>query len=157
MNRVLRFVHVIGMTLFLGSIVTFIVVSSRAQGGSVEDLAFARTIISAGTDVLTVPGLWISIVSGIVLGLQTSGLRSILVPLKAGLGALLVLNASLFIVPAATRATELAVSARALGAVPEAYGAAYLQESVFGGINVILALVATTIGIWRIGAGHSTQ
>ena len=54
-DRLLKLAHLLGLVLFLGSILSFIVLTTLADAGSISDLAFARRAISAGTTALTVP------------------------------------------------------------------------------------------------------
>ena len=64
---------------------------------------------------------------------------------------MVVINAYLFVVPAATSATEIAVRSLAQGQLLPEYKAAYMQESIFGAVNVLLTLAAAVIGIWKVG------
>ena len=148
MRRTLRFVHLIGLVLFLGSILTFIVVSSVPATWDVASLVVARRVISTGTNVLTLPGLGLLIGSGV--GLTWGQLRvrdhrwlQVMV-LAAGLIAL---NGFVFVLPAVRSASALIEEAQSLGTVTEAYTRAYVLESSAGSVNVILGLVAMVAGV----------
>lgn len=152
MNRTLKLAHLVGLVLFLGSIFTFIVVSALVDGASLENLAFGRRIISRGTVVLTLPGLWLMVITGLWMGYRRYGFASRFVQIKLALAILIVLNAHLVIVPAADHATTLAEISRASDQLLPEYHAAYLRETVFGAVNVLLAIAAAVVGIWKIGA-----
>ncbi len=66
--RVLRLAHLLGLVVFLGSIVTFVVISALAQGAGLQERAFGRKVISVGTRVLTLPGLWVLVLTGVWMG-----------------------------------------------------------------------------------------
>ncbi|NTV81566.1 MAG: hypothetical protein HGA24_09115 [Candidatus Aminicenantes bacterium] len=63
-----------------------------------------------------------------------------------------VANALLLVVPAERSVTRLAEEGVATGGLPAAYAGAYAVESVAGGLNVVLALLAMAAGVLRPGA-----
>lgn len=71
--------------------------------------------------------------------------------LKLFLTALIILNAYFFILPAEKAATELAQHSLAQGQFSLGYEAAYIRESIFGAINVILIIAAAVVGVWKFG------
>jgi hypothetical protein len=152
MLRGLKLAHFGGLVIFLGSILTFIVISALIEGASLENIAFGRKIISTGTNVLTLPGMWILAITGVWMGYKRYGLKQRFFQIKLLLITLVVMNAYFFIVPAATSATEIAVRSLAQGQLLQEYKVAYMQESIFGAINVLLTLAAAVIGVWKIGA-----
>jgi hypothetical protein len=101
--------------IFLGSILTFIVISALIEGASLENIAFGRKIISTGTNVLTLPGMWVLAITGVWMGYKRYGLKQRYFQIKLLLITLVVINAYFFIVPAATSATEIAVRSLAQG------------------------------------------
>lgn len=153
MLRGLKLAHFVGLVLFLGSILTFIVISALSEGASLEDIAFGRRIISTGTDtdVLTLPGMWVQALTGVCLGYRRYGVKQRFFQLKLLLMTLIVVNAYVFIAPAVTAANQLAIQSLAHGALLPAYRSAYLQESMFGALNIALAIAAAVVGVWRIG------
>jgi hypothetical protein len=147
MNRLLKLIHLGGMVIFLGSIFTFVLVSFLTKTASPDNLAFGRTIIGVGTYILTFPGIWILILSGMWVGYLKYGFKSRFFQIKFILGLLMILNGYLFVLPAVKLATTLAIH----GQVSSEYHAAYMQESIFGSINVLMAIIAAIVGVWRIG------
>lgn len=65
MLRGMKLVHFGGLVIFLGSILTFIVISALIEGASLENIAFGRKIIRTGTNVLTLPGMWALAITGV--------------------------------------------------------------------------------------------
>lgn len=149
MMRIMKLVHLFGLTLFLGSIITFVSISILTKDASVTDIAFGRQIISNGTTILTLPGIWLLAISGIWNGLKRYGLRNRYVQIKLLLIFIIIFNAYLFVVPAATEATKLAIQSISHGQLYSEFANAYLKESIMGGINVILGVVASIIGVWE--------
>ncbi|OGU66978.1 MAG: hypothetical protein A2499_17490 [Stygiobacter sp. RIFOXYC12_FULL_38_8] len=152
MIRVLKLAHFGGLVIFLGSIFTFTVISAMIEGASMENIAFGRKIISTGTNVLTLPGMWVLAVTGVWMGYKRYGLKQRFFQIKLLLITLVVINAYFFITPAATSATEIAVRSLVQGKLLPEYKSAYIQESIFGAVNVLLTVAAAVIGVWRIGA-----
>jgi len=157
MLRALKLAHIVGLVIFLGSILTFIVISALIENASLENIAFGRRIISTGTSVLTLPGMWLIAVTGFCRGYLLYGWQQRLFQIKVLLVTLIIFNAYLFIVPAATSATEIAMRSLAEGQILPEYKAAYMQETIFGAVNVLLALTAAVVGVWRVGAKDKTQ
>ncbi len=158
MERFFKVVHFLGITLFLGSIFTFVVVSSLSKGASLADLVFARRLISAGTSSLTLPGMWLILASGIVLTLRGKGFwRHNWLNMKHIIIVIVALNAYFVVVPAVDSALELAQRSFSQGALNPSYDAAYMKESVFGGINVLLVLLAMVAAIWKFGERVTQQ
>ncbi len=156
MVRASRLVHVIGLVLTLGSICTFLVVSSVIDGASVEGIALGRRIISAGTNALTLPGKSLLALGGIGMGLLRYGVKDRFFQLKLLL-ALIAVNGAIFVAPSVSAATELAVRSLSEGRLLAEYGPAYARESIFGAVNVVLMLAATVVGVWKAGgAGPAT-
>lgn len=152
--RLLKLAHFGGLVTFLGSIFTFIVISALTRDASLENLAFGRTIISTGTNVLTLPGMWVLAITGIWMGYRQYGLKNRFFQIKLLLAALIVVNAHFLVVPAAHAATGIATRSLAEGFLLPEYGAAYMRETLFGAANVLLAITAAVVGVWKIGGKY---
>lgn len=155
MLRGLKLAHIGGLVVFLGSILTFILVSALIEGASLQNIAFGRDIISAGTRVLTLPAMWALAISGVWMGYNRYGLKQQFFRVKLLVVALVVINAHLFVVPAVASTTELAARSLAQGHLLAEYKAAYVRESVFGALNVLLTITAAVIGVWRVNCAES--
>ena len=127
-------------------------ISALIEGASLENIAFGRKIISTGTNVLTLPGMWVLAVTGVWMGYRRYGVKQRFFQIKLLLMTLVVANAHFIIAPAVASATELAARSLAQGQLLPAYQAAYMQESIFGAINVLLTLTAAVVGVWKVGA-----
>jgi hypothetical protein len=151
MIRGIKLVHIFGLVIFLGSILTFTVISILLEEASLKNFAFGRKIISTGTNFLTIPGLWVLAITGVWMGYIKYGLKQRFFKLKFLLITLIIMNAHFFVLPAVNSATELAKSSLAQGGLLPEYKTAYMQESIFGGVYILLTLVASVIGMWKIG------
>lgn len=151
LRHLLKVIHLLSLVAFLGSIITFILISALIEGASLESIAFGRKIISAGTNALTLPGMWVLAITGIWMGYKRYGFKQRFFQLKTLIITLIVANAYIFVVPAVSTATHLAVLSLEQGQLLPEYKAAYMQESIFGAVNVLLAITAAAIGVWKVG------
>ena len=152
-----RLLHHLGLALFLGSILTFAVASGVPRSGDLADLFLARRIISAGTNVLTLPGLALLLMSGLgMVSLDRGRVKQTWVRVMLVAASVVVANAALVVLPAVASATALAASSAQAGRLVEGYQRAYLIESVAGGINIVLTLVAAIAGVWRFGTASGS-
>ncbi len=152
MLRALRLAHIIGLVFTLGSISTFLIVSSVIDGAGVEGVALGRRIISAGTNALTIPGMCLLAMSGIGMGLLRYGVKHRFFQLKLLLLALVAVNGALFVAPSVRAATEIAVRSLGEGKLLAEYAPAYARESIFGAANIVFMLAAAIVGVWKAGA-----
>ena len=152
MLRGLKFAHIGGLVMVLGSILTFIVISTLMEGDSLENIAFGRKIISTGSNALTLPGMCVLAISGVLMGYKRYGLKQRFFQLKLLLIILVVINGYFFVLPLVTSATEFAIRSLAQGQLIPEYNALYIKESTFGTINIVIIVAAAVIGVWKIGA-----
>jgi hypothetical protein len=147
MYRFCKYLHLIGLTLFLGSIFGHIVAGALA--GAPGDSAFlaARAQIVAATRLLTLPGLGLLIASGAVMliSARTSPLQIGWLGAHVAGAALILVNTAAFVVPAGARALALAKA----GEYGEALTRAILAEDGFGAANVALALALIALGLYK--------
>ena len=93
MHRGLKLAHFIGLVIFLGSILTFIVISALIEDASLENIALGRKIISVGTNILTLPGMWAIAITGVWMGYKRYGLKLRFFQFKLLIISLVVVNA----------------------------------------------------------------
>jgi hypothetical protein len=148
MYRLLKSVHLLGLTLFLGSIFSHIV--AGAAGGVIGGVGFlaARAEIDAATRALTLPGLIIAILSGIGLALLSPARRAWM-GVHAALAAAIALLAAAVIVPAGRAAfSGTAALAQGQGNVDHVR-AALMTEHVAGAVNILLTLAVLALGVYK--------
>ncbi|MCS3806620.1 hypothetical protein HNO92_004229 [Chromobacterium alkanivorans] len=151
MNRTLKLIHFIALALFLGSILAWIVLSETGPAAPPALLAQTRWYIHIGTWALTVPGLWLMLISGLLLGYRRYGPRNRFFQLKLGLTLVILLNASFVVAPAVDQAYLLAQAALPASAVGADFHAATLREAIGGGLNILLIVITAAVGVWRPG------
>lgn len=151
MDKGIKFLHIAGMALFLGSIAVFTLISELTKASTLPDLAFGRAITSSGISYVTLPGLWLVVASGLFMVLRGRGLSEAWLKLKFALAFLIVLNAHFIIVPAANNALASANASVAAGSLSPLFRKALLTESVAGGINVAMAVIAMIAGVVKFG------
>lgn len=151
MFRVLKLLHIASLVVFLGTIVTFILISSLLDGAGLPNRVFGRQIIATGTHLLTLPALWLAAVSGISMGLRRQGWKQPFFQFKLALVTLALINAYAFVVPAVMAAQRLAIESFGKGKLLPQYHSAAMQETIFGAVNMAIAIMAAVIGVWRLG------
>jgi hypothetical protein len=149
MRKGLKLLNVFGLVLCLGSIFTYMVISALVQDSSLENLAFGRQIISAGTRTLTVPGMLVFILTSAWMGyVRFHGLKNRRYQLLLLLIALIIVNGCFFVAPLVSSVTEIATRSLAQGHLHPEYNAMFLNESRLGLANILLIAAVTVIGLW---------
>lgn len=151
MDKTLKFLHLAGMALFLGSIAVFTLISEISKASSLTDLAFGRAIISSGTAYITLPGLWLAVASGLLMVFRGRSLRESWLKLKLALAFLMVLDAHFIILPAAQSALAAGRASVEAGSLSPLLRKALFIESVAGGLNVAMAVIAMAAGVVKFG------
>jgi hypothetical protein len=158
MSKTMKFVHYFGLILFLGSIFTYTLISTLTKNASLENLVFARQIISSGTIFLTLPGMFLILVAGIIITLKDFHfLRHRWLNIKHAIIVIIILNTFIFILPAEREALELAKASLAQGKLLSEYTSAYMKESIAGALNVLLVVVSIIVAIWRFEKKPATN
>jgi hypothetical protein len=150
----LRLLHLLGLVLFLGSIFSHIVIGQAPQ--ALQDpaaLIFARKAIGAATHVLTIPGLALSVVTGIgMFGFRRNALLGARwFKIHATIAALIVIITGAIMLPVVEKLLHLA-NLVVSGAISiESFQNAALREHIFGAFNILLAFAAAYFGVFRPG------
>jgi Predicted integral membrane protein (DUF2269) len=153
MYRIFKFFHLLGLTLFLGSIFGHIAVSVLGGGPDSPNFLFARQDVAAATQALTMPGLGLAILSGIGMAViaRLSPSKTRWLAVHGGLALVVAIIAITAILPAIRQILHDAIALR--DGLPEASTAQILAskriEDTAGGINVLLALTVAAIGVWK--------
>ena len=153
MYRFLKVCHLIGLTMFLGSIFGHIVASAGGGAPGTAGFLFAREQIALATRALTLPGLLLAVVSGIALASygRLSPVRNRWIAAKAMLAALIVFNSTVFLAPAGRHLVAAAVALSQNQAEVTAAGieAALNTEHIAGAINIVLTLAIVSLGVFK--------
>jgi hypothetical protein len=148
----LRLLHLLGLVLFLGSIFSHIVIGQAP--GAMQDpaaLLFARKAISAATHVLTIPGLALSVVTGIgMFGFR----RNVLLgarwfKIHAMIAALIVIITGIIMLPVVEKLLYLANLIASGNVTIESFQGASMREHLFGALNMLLTFAAAYLGVFR--------
>jgi hypothetical protein len=152
MVRLLKTCHLLGLTLFLGSILGHIVASAAAGAPGTASFLYAREHIALATQFLTLPGLALSVLSGIalVVGSRLSPQRHRWLAAKIALTVAVMANSALFLAPAGARAFAgaLALSKGDAAAMTEIV-AALRAEQYAGAVNILLILSIVLLGVFK--------
>ena len=150
MMKSLKLFHYLGLILFLGSIFLYILISGLTSHSSLENLVFSRQIIRTGTLFLTIPGLGLVVLSGLIMTTKYYGFfKHRWLTIKQFLMLTILLNSKFLVLPAIEEALRLAKLSQETGFLLPEYQAAYQQEAIFGGINVMLSIVSMVVAIWK--------
>ena len=148
--------HMIGLALFLGSILGHAIMSVVPGSGSeAKTTLVLRQAIEAATVYLTLPGLVLIVASGLVLTLRGKfgfgRLRWLTVHQLLALA--IVVNAVFVLLP--TGDALLAAAESWAGGGPTAdFQAGAIRESVAGAVNIVLAVAAASVASIRPRLGR---
>ncbi|MCW2285575.1 putative membrane protein [Rhodoblastus acidophilus] len=147
MYRACKFLHLLGLTLFLGSIFGHIVAGALAGAPGDASFLAARAQIVQATRLLTLPGLGLLLASGagMLAAARLSPLKIGWLAAHVGGAALILVNTAFVIVPAGARAFALAKA----GEYGEALTRAIRAEDGFGVANVSLTLALIALGLYK--------
>jgi hypothetical protein len=146
MHRTLKIAHILGLTLFLGSVFGHIVAGATGGPPGAPGFLQAREEIATATRLLTLPGLALAMSTGLAMALRTpSLLRQRWLRLHAALGALVVASSLLLAAPAGRQALEMAQA----GETADRIARTLLTEHVAGALNIALALAILALGVIR--------
>jgi len=153
MYRFLKTAHLLGLAMFLGSILSHVVTGIEAGQPGAASFLFARQDVSLATQILTMPGLLLTIASGFAMAAagRLPPLRQPWLGLHAGLGLLVLVLAVGFLAPTGRMILR---DAAALVERPDpAIIARVLMskqiESVAGVVNLVLTLLVVSLGVWK--------
>lgn len=136
MKSLLKILHLLGLSIFLGSIATYIFFGTLIQADDKLAMELNREWVVKSTYYLTITSLWITGLTGVLMSR---------VPKKPWLWAKLFgfiaigINTHLFIYPAILK------SKSSLGIHNDIFQNAMQQEAVFGAINIIIIVSMVSI------------
>lgn len=157
-SPILLVLHLLGLTMFLGSILGSIVLSLGAPAtGDPHAVVFAWHAIGAANTFLTVPGLLLMVASGLLL-IPTQGRsprheRWLALKILAVLAIIVV--AATLIEPSEEQLRQLSTALPDLGARAVFMDAA-IRQQIYGVINLALVVLASVLGVFKPGLGGKT-
>jgi len=162
MYKILKILHLLGLVLFLGSVFGHIVAGSLGGAIGSAEFLFARRTISEATWVLTLPGLALSLLSGLGLVFLSPARRPWMAA-HAGVALAIALVAAIWIVPAGHEALNGASASAetVIGGKPADIRAALMRENIAGAVNILLTLAIVALGVvkptgtWRVRRAES--
>lgn len=137
MKKALKVIHLIAVSCFLGSIVTYIVFGALAGKDPVA-LHFNRAWVSSSTIYLTISAMWVAGITGLLMsGIpRANWLRAKL------LGFVVILVNTYFLVsPAITQSLQY------VDVGGDQFASAVRQEAVFGGVNLVLIVLLIALSV----------
>lgn len=150
MKRLLKFLHLLGVTGFGGGSVVALVLSVVAPNHTAESFAVARAVISIVGNTIVTPGLLLATVTGAALmASKASYLRARWVWVKAMLAAMLLLAALALWLPAVESVGAFAASGAFGAPVLHAQDDAQRRERWSGILLLALSIGAIAIAVWR--------
>lgn len=152
-----RFLHLLGLAMFLGSIFAFVVIGAiPVPPADVETVYHYRRAIRVVTWVLTVPGMWLMAVTGIVMTVvgRYGFFRVRWLTLKQLAMLVILANGTFVLVPYVEELFVLATQALAQGKLPEGFAALSTHEDIAGTVNLLLILGALALAVWRPFSGN---
>ena len=149
MRKTLKTVHMLGLSVFLGSIAVYIASSTQHLEPGTPSFAQLRDQISSGTRSLTLPGLLATLASGLgLLWVNSRQLQRWQIA-KAIVGLLLLSNTWLLVEPAIESAALLSRVAVFSRASMGQLALALNTESAAGAVNVALACLEIWLAVFR--------
>jgi len=140
MIKFLRTIHLLGLVMFLGSIISYIIINEMAgKSNNLEIISFVKSYVYFGSKTITVPGMWLLVMSGIIMSYRggysikdTNWLKT-----KFIVAILIILNATFLIMPATRELAHRANDSLIKGVLNSDMDKFQMREDMFGTINVI--------------------
>ncbi len=134
MRYSLKILHLISLSIFFGSIATFIFLGEIIPPDDLSALRISRELVASGTAYLTLPALFATGLTGVLM----SGKPNTRWLWSKVIGFILIaLNTIAFIYPA-IEASLLHIGTHTNGSGSDEFTAAMQQEAIFGGLNLLL-------------------
>ena len=140
MKSLLKVVHLVSLSIFIGSIATYIFFGTLIPAGSEMAMELNREWIAKSTLYLTIGSIWSTGLTGILM----SGKPKELWLWGKVLGFICIaVNTHLFIYPA------IIESKSSLGTNSDVFQSAMQQEAIFGAVNIIIILFMVFIAVLK--------
>lgn len=147
--QALRLLHLLGLTMFLGSILGSIVLSLGAPvTGDPQYVVLAWHAIGRTNAILTTPGMLLVALTGFALMIveRLSPRKEVWLAVKMMLMVAIVANANLLIVPAEEQLRQYAEALPAADA-RAMFTSMAIRQQIYGAINLALISLAAVLGV----------
>lgn len=160
MKKTEKLLHFIGLVMFLGGILPSIVMNSVVgTSADVGLLYHQRLFVSAITWALTIPGMWILIVSGCltVLARKCCLIEHRWLIAKLVLAVLIFVNGTFILAPLVSQVTSIAAQSAEQGYLLPTYMPLKAKEDMYGIANFLMLAIAFLLAIYRPSFGYVRQ
>jgi Predicted integral membrane protein (DUF2269) len=152
LHKLFRFFHLIGLVMFFGSVLGHVVLGVLpGVAGDAHAVLTIRLASSYMTRALTLPGLFVILVSGVWLTLRRFGgfftLRWLTV--HQAFALLIFLNAIFLLTPLGNRLLDMARSAYAGELMTDLMGQLSDREALLGACNLLLTLGVIAVATFK--------
>ena len=148
--RTLLVLHFIGLALVIGVRFANFGIEHATGGGSLQVLALGRDLMGSLARTLTLPGFFLTLVSGIGMVILRYGKR---VPgwvwIKVALTAVSLAVATSMVAPALEAARKWAHWSAEHGLLAPQVHASIAQVTLYGGIVFVLILLTIPVAVWK--------
>ena len=158
MYKVAKALHLLGLAMFLGSILGHVSIGFvPGAKDQAQAMLFGRQAIEIATWSLTVPGLALLVATGLFMtfrgGLGFGRWRWLTV--HQIIGTLILLNAAFFLVPVGGHLLDVAWKIIQGGGSTDAFASLSGRERMFGALNLVLAVVTVFVAVLKPRLGQS--
>lgn len=157
MYKTAKALHFLGLAMFLGSILGHISIGFLPGAGEAQTILLGRQAIDVATWWLTLPGLALLVITGLFMTVQGryGFARRRWLTAHQLLAVLIVLNAVFVLVPGGGALLALATEVADGRQTADAMNALAGRESMFGAANLLMALTAVFIAVFKPDLGQS--
>jgi hypothetical protein len=152
MFKLVKVIHFIGIAMFLGSILGYIVMGI-VMGSETDVLKvhLHRQFIQRITWSLTVPGMWLVVLTGVVMTIRGKyGFFKIRwLGIKQVLAIIILANGTFVLAPYVDQLVMLSAQGLSQGTLPEEFPPLKAKEDMFGAVNVLLILVSILLAVFK--------
>jgi uncharacterized membrane protein len=139
-----KFIHLLGVVLFVGNIITAALWKTRAdRTGNLATVAFAQRGVALADKVFTVPGAALVVIGGYAMAARRPWPLHGLPWLEWGQGLfwLAVLIWAFVLVPTQRRLIQVSEAAQGVGALAPEFARLSRRWAMWGGIATLLAII----------------
>jgi len=148
MKKIICFAHELGTIMYVGGILSHIVIGAIFSGGTAQTIATVYTYKLESAYILILPGLAIKIVSDLI-SFFVFGERAWWMRIKLLATAFLTVNAFVFLVPMMPELLQLATDSIPDVHLNEDFHILESKEAIIGMSNIIPLALEMTMGAFR--------